>query len=83
MRTIMWSIGTGDFVDDVPPHHIMSVVLTRVRPGGIALLHDADGSSTGEHTATVKVLPNLIEEIRSRGYDFVPLEPYLPARAAD
>lgn len=77
MRTIMWSIGTGDFIEDTPPHRIMNAVVRHLRPGAIILLHDADGIDTREHSATVRVLPDLIREIQQRGYEIVPLEPVL------
>lgn len=85
MRTVMWSVGTGDFMDEVPPHHIMNAVLRRLRPGAIILLHDGAHANTDqadEHSATVKVLPDLIKAIEHRGYAIVPLEPYVESGAA-
>ncbi len=71
MRTVMWSIGTGDFIEDIPPHHIVNAAMNRLRPGGIVLLHDGGGDAR----ATITALPDLIREIRRHGYDFEPLEP--------
>ncbi len=74
MRTVMWSIGTGDFIEDVSPHHIVNAAINRLRPGGIVLLHDGGG----DPRATIAALPELILEIRRHGYDIVPLEPEIP-----
>ncbi|MEX0990973.1 MAG: polysaccharide deacetylase family protein [Actinomycetota bacterium] len=70
MRTVMWSIGTGDFIEGITPHHIVNAAINRLRPGGIVLLHDGGGDAR----ATISALPDLVREIRRHGYDIAPVE---------
>ncbi|WP_156963297.1 polysaccharide deacetylase family protein [Bifidobacterium stellenboschense] len=52
-----WSVGAN-------AHTVKEKVLAQVRPGSIVLLHDIQ-----PHTAAV--LPELLDELRARGYEFV------------
>ena len=42
------------------------------RPGGILLLHDADGSGAGDdRSQTVEAVPEIVERARAAGYELV------------
>jgi peptidoglycan/xylan/chitin deacetylase (PgdA/CDA1 family) len=44
------------------------------RPGSILLLHDGDGyDADGDRTQTAEALPQIIRELREKGYRFVGL----------
>lgn len=46
-------------------------ILSRVRPGGIILLHDGcDGKTNPDRTATVEALKEIIPALKERGYQF-------------
>ena len=67
MRTVMWSIDTHDWVASKTAKEIARSVLSHARPGAIVLMHDGGG----DHSATVKALPDIIKGLRKRGYDLV------------
>jgi peptidoglycan/xylan/chitin deacetylase (PgdA/CDA1 family) len=72
-RTIGWTLGVWD--SDRPG----ADVITRrsvdgSRPGTILLLHDGDGyDPKGDRTQTADALPNIIRELKERGYRFARL----------
>lgn len=66
MRTVNWTVSAEDWRSGATPRSIVSTVLRGLRPGAIILLHDGGG----DQSATVRALPTLIKEIRSRGYGF-------------
>ena len=48
---------------------IVRRILSRVRPGGIILLHDGcDGKTNPDRTATVEALKEIIPALKERGY---------------
>lgn len=59
---IMWEITSYDWNNKATPEEIVCNVVKHVSEGSIILLHELE--------QTVKVLPQLIEEIRGRGYEF-------------
>ena len=65
LAVTMWSDDPGDYNCD-NAHTIVVKTLRKLSDGGIILLHDGG-------PATLKALPNLIRDIRARGYKFVPL----------
>lgn len=57
------------------PRAISSRILARARPGGIILLHDGgDSPANDDRSATVKALPVVIQGLRDRGCEFLPLD---------
>ena len=73
MRTIMWSIGTGDFRSGIPPHHVEHAVQHHLKRGAIILLHDG---MPGAPESTASVLPNIVKDIRKADLGFEILEPF-------
>ncbi|TAE54776.1 MAG: polysaccharide deacetylase family protein [Nostocales cyanobacterium] len=63
-----WSVNSSDYsLSD--PQLIVDNVIKGAKPGAIILLHDG----MGDHTPTVKALPNIIKELKQQGYRFVTL----------
>ncbi len=74
LETILWDV---DSYDD---HHpgvgaIRSRTLSLVQPGSIVLMHDG-----GRHPQTVKALPGIVRNLRSRGYRLVTVTELLGGR---
>ncbi len=50
---------------------IVRRILSRVKPGGIILLHDGcDGKTNPDRAATVEALKEIIPALKERGYEF-------------
>lgn len=71
MRTVMWQASSRDY-EDPPPAQIVADILktTRDRNNVVAMLHDG-------HNNTIAALPEIIHELRRRGYRFVTLDELL------
>jgi len=75
-RTVGWSLGVWDS-DQPGVNAIFKRTVEGVRPGSIVLLHDGDGyKPDGDRMQTAEALPKIIDELRTRGYEFtgLPLE---------
>jgi peptidoglycan-N-acetylglucosamine deacetylase len=66
MRRTLWSRWARDWEARATPPLIASRILRGARPGGILLLHDADGSK-GAPDRTLAALPAILAGIRERG----------------
>jgi peptidoglycan-N-acetylglucosamine deacetylase len=66
-RTIMWTADTKDW-SGLSAEEIVSIVKQEASPGVIVLQHNYHASGRFE---TVKALPQIIDELRSQGYEFV------------
>lgn len=66
LRTLTWSLVTGDPDPHVTAPRIVRAVLARAHPGAIVIMHV---NGRGWHTA--QALPSLIAALRARGYTFV------------
>jgi peptidoglycan/xylan/chitin deacetylase (PgdA/CDA1 family) len=71
-RVVLWSVDPHDWAAARTPKQIAKVVLRRVRPGSIVLLHDGGGDAAD----TIAALPKIIRGIRKMGLDLVTLDPY-------
>jgi peptidoglycan/xylan/chitin deacetylase (PgdA/CDA1 family) len=70
-RMVNWSVDSGDWRAG-SPDQIIEKILSQLKPGSIILFHCAGG--TGEDlTPTVKVLTDLANTLKARGYTIVPL----------
>lgn len=68
MAVAMWSTDTQE--SSYPSsEQIVSTVLDDIQSGSVVLMHDGGG----EHSATVRALPQIIAELKKRGYKFVTL----------
>lgn len=62
----LWSINPGDW-HSPPPGSIVKLVMDRLHPGAVILMHD-DGINT------IRALPTVIKRIKAAGYRFITLE---------
>ena len=73
-KFINWSVDSLDWDEDHNTHEMMlSRIENTIHPGAIILLHDAGG----DRRETEKLLPDLIESLKARGYEFVTVEELL------
>lgn len=73
---VLWSISTRDWRFGVTPSYIERLVDSKVRGGDIILFHDSGAllrNEGGDRRATVLSLPQVIEIIRAKGLEIVPL----------
>jgi peptidoglycan-N-acetylglucosamine deacetylase len=78
LRTVIWD---ADSLDWTSPgcEEIVRLVMGRVRPGAIVLLHDGGG----DRRQTVCALPRIIRKLRSRNYRFVTTSKALKERSSN
>jgi cellulose synthase/poly-beta-1,6-N-acetylglucosamine synthase-like glycosyltransferase/peptidoglycan/xylan/chitin deacetylase (PgdA/CDA1 family) len=67
--TIGERIDPQDWRKDTTPDKIVDEVVNEAESGHLILLHDAGG----DRTATVRALPRIIDTLRAKGFEFVPL----------
>lgn len=75
-RTILWNDAPDDAPasnDEVPVPVIVERVLSQAKPGGIVLMH------SGQYN-TILALPEVIDQLRARGYEFVTVSRLLAER---
>lgn len=73
---VLWSISTRDWRYGVTANYIVRFVDAKVRGGDIILFHDSGAllkNEGGDRRATVLSLPQVIEVIRAKGLEIVPL----------
>ena len=73
MRTLMWSVETGDPDPNVSAKEIIREVMPRAKPGSVIIFHM---NGRGWHTA--EALPTVIKKLRAKGYTFVKVSDALP-----
>lgn len=65
---IMWSADSRDWrYRHTAPQGVINTVLKDAKPGGIILLHDGGG----DRSTTIQALPQIITQLKKRGYNFV------------
>lgn len=81
---VTWNDMTADY-NNMDPDKIILAIVKKAKPGGIIVLHD--GSEKNQPVSrdnTVEALPEIIDELQSRGFRFVTLDkllnqpPYFP-----
>ncbi len=65
---VMWSADSNDYRRP-PVDTFLNTVMREAGPGGIVLMHDGGG----DRSQTVAALPQLIAELKDKGYKFVTL----------
>ncbi len=76
LRTVQWSVAGFDW-KKLTGAEIAERVLREVEPGSVILLHDGDSDGKRDRSATVVAVPMIIEGLRVRGLNVVPLSQLL------
>jgi len=63
--TVFWTANISNYAGQ-PAHYVKSGLLGDIQPGGVCLLHNGEDE-------TVQVLPDLLQELKRRGFKMVPL----------
>lgn len=66
LRTIMWTVISGDFDKSITPLKCFQNVMRYVKPGAIVVFHDSTKASVNLRHA----LPKVLEELSRQGYIF-------------
>jgi peptidoglycan-N-acetylglucosamine deacetylase len=75
----MWSVDSNDSRPSRPsPEAMIKTILAQATPGGIVLMHDGGGS----HGNTAKAVPQIIAQLRAKGYSFVTVPELLELSSA-
>jgi len=70
LKTVMWSVLTGDFDTKTSPEKCYSNVMDNIKPGQIIVFHDNDIAA---HNLRL-VLPKILENLSAQGYSFKRIE---------
>ena len=76
LLTVQWDVAGFDWKRS-SPSQIAHNVLRKVRPGSIILLHDGDSTGKQDRKNTVAALPLIIEGLKQRELEIVPLSQLL------
>lgn len=76
LRIVLWNSSARDWLKKTGASGIMKLLLPKVKPNSIILLHDA-GGEPGAPANTIAALPGIIEKLRAAGYTFVTPEEIL------
>jgi peptidoglycan/xylan/chitin deacetylase (PgdA/CDA1 family) len=84
-KIVLWNLNSKDWVtfDD---KYIIKYILRHIRPGDIILFHDSGGVFTaegGDRHETVRTIPELVEKLKERGYQFVTITELLNIKSND
>jgi peptidoglycan-N-acetylglucosamine deacetylase len=66
LQTIQWDVDSLDWKPGISESEILNRIFRKVVPGSIILFHNDTA-----HTA--KILPSVIEQLKSKGYSFLPV----------
>lgn len=76
LRLVLWSVQARDWKAATGAEEVRRRLRQRLRPGSIIVLHDAGGEA-GAPAHTVQALPELLQQLRNDGYQFVGLDDLL------
>ncbi len=69
--TVFWTANIGNYAGQ-PAHYVKSGLLGDIQPSGVCLLHNGEDE-------TVQILPDLLQELRQRGFKTLPLPSSRPS----
>jgi peptidoglycan-N-acetylglucosamine deacetylase len=71
---VLWNISTGELSGNTP-QFMADQIIKKAKPGGIILLHDGYGTlhngGRADKSATVEMVPIIIQKLQDEGYTFV------------
>ena len=81
LTDVQWSDTGYDWIVRYSPAEIARLTLAALKPGSIILLHDGReprAPGTVDASTTVAALPAILEGARAAGFEFVPVDRFLP-----
>lgn len=73
LKLILWTVNARDWLKQTEPEMIQAMLIQKVRPGAIILLHDSGGEPDAPLN-TINALPGIIQKLQQEGYSFVTLQ---------
>ena len=81
-KVVTWDNMTSDWKGNKSAKEIVQNIVKRVRPGSIIVLHDGRGTRESyDRNQMLRALPQIIEELRRRGFDFVTIPEFIRSEA--
>lgn len=79
---ILWNDITTDYNANTSPEKITQHILDHAKPGGIIVLHDGAANRIDyPRENIIEALPEIIDGIRARGFEIVPLDQLIGEKA--
>lgn len=68
MNTVLWDVDTEDWTDWTSVDSVVEGTSLNTQPGSIILMHDGGDARRDK---TIEALPQMIDDLRAEGYEFV------------
>ncbi|MBE9514796.1 MAG: polysaccharide deacetylase family protein, partial [Chloroflexi bacterium] len=79
---VTWDSMTDDWRANTPVDEIVRAIVRRAKPGSVIVLHDGrDTRPSYDRTQMLRALPQIIDTLRQRGFDFVTIPELLGLEA--
>ncbi|MDI6814558.1 MAG: glycosyltransferase [Dehalococcoidales bacterium] len=79
---VTWDNMTDDWKAEKPAEEIVEAIVKRARSGSIIVLHDGRGTRQSyDRSQMLQALPQIIEELRKGGFDFVTVPELIQKKA--
>ena len=79
---VTWDSMTDDWRANTPVDEIVRVIVGRAKPGSVIVLHDGRDTRPGyDRSQMLQALPQIIDTLRQRGFDFVTIPELLGLEA--
>jgi len=79
---VTWDSMTDDWRANTPVDEIVRAIVRRAKPGSVIVLHDGRDTRPGyDRTQMLQALPQIIDTLRQRGFDFVTIPELLGLEA--
>lgn len=83
LKVVLWTYMSWDWIKKATPESITRKVLGRIKDGAILVFHDSDstpGAAEGGPARVVAALPVILEGLKQKGLQVVPLEDIIKKR---
>ncbi len=70
LTPVFWNLDSGDWISKATGQKVIDQVIKNVKPGSIILMHDGQDFKIGHQKQTAEALPQIIDKLKSRGFEF-------------
>lgn len=70
LTPVFWSLDSGDWRSNATGQKVIDQVIKNIKPSSIILMHDGHGFKVGRQKHTAKALPEIIQKLKSQGFEF-------------